>query len=228
MLRRAPVELAPPTNDPNRVRGLAKGILGRPEFRPPRRSLLDAAWHWLTTEVGKLLARLFGAGRIGSSLAGDIVVGVVLAAVVALVVVTVVRRGGAGHRRVGRPAVVFRDDRPAKSPAAWRAEAAAHEAAGRWREALRCRYRALVAELAGRGIVEEVPGRTSGEYRHDVTAVAPAAAPAFAGATDLFEQAWYGERPTGRDDQAAFDDLARRVLVPVGAPADAWDLRPPA
>ncbi|HEX3540549.1 MAG TPA: DUF4129 domain-containing protein [Acidimicrobiales bacterium] len=226
MLRRAPVELAPPANDPNRVRGLAKSILGRPEFRPRRRSVLDAAWHWLTTEVGKLLARLFGGGSPGSSLAADVVVGVVLAAVIALVVVTVVRRGGA-RRRPGRPAVVFRDDRAAMSPAAWRAEAAAHEAAGRWREALRCRYRALVAELAGRGVVEEVPGRTSGEYRHDVTFAAPAAAPAFAGATDLFEQAWYGDRPTGRGDQAAFDDLARRVLVPVGAPADAWDLHPP-
>ena len=61
--------------------------------------------------------------------------------------------------------VVLRSHGGARTAAQWRAEAAAHDAAGRWREALRCRYRALVAELAGRGLVEEIPGRTSGEYR---------------------------------------------------------------
>jgi len=143
--------------------------------------------------------------------------------VVALVVMAARRRGAHGHRRRD-PVVVLREHGPTRSAAEWRAEAAAHEAAGRWRDALRCRYRALVAELAGRGLVEEIPGHTSGEYRQDVKVVFPAASVAFDGATDLFEQAWYGDRPTGRDEQAAFDDLARRVLIPAGAGAAAWDL----
>jgi len=37
---------------------------------------------------------------------------------------------------------------PLRTATDWRSEAEAHERAGRWRPALRCRYRALVAELA--------------------------------------------------------------------------------
>jgi hypothetical protein len=211
---RVPGDLPTPTNDPARIRDLTQQILRRREFQPPKRTLLGAAWHWLTTEIGKLLGRLFGGGGFGGNSALFVVVAVA-AVVVALVVVTV-RGRGRGRTKAGLPVVVLRGYGAGRSPADWRAEAAAHEAAGRWREALRCRYRALIAELVGRGLVEEIPGRTSGEYRHDVTAVVPAAAPAFDGATDLFEQAWYGDRPIGREDQEAFDDLARRVLTPAG------------
>ncbi|MBV9410730.1 MAG: DUF4129 domain-containing protein, partial [Acidimicrobiia bacterium] len=94
----------------------------------------------------------------------------------------------------------------------WRAEAEAHERAGEWRQAVRCRYRALVADLAGRGILNEVPGRTAGEYRRELGDALPAASPQFAGATELFEGAWYGHRPTGEADAAHFRDLADRVL----------------
>ena len=99
----------------------------------------------------------------------------------------------------------------------WRAEAEAHERAGRWRQAVRCHYRALLAELAQRGVVEEVPGRTTGEYRAQVGARAPALAPPFASATELFELAWYGERPTGPEEAARLRALAQRLVAGVGA-----------
>lgn len=223
MLAGVAMDLPAPSLDPARVRDLTKEILRRPEFRPPRRSLLQAVWHWLATQLDKLLGRIFGGSGGGPPWAALLVVGVVAAVVVGLVVMTAGRRRRGGrHRR--EPVVVLRGHGPARSPAQWRAEAAAHEAAGRWRDALRCRYRALVAELAGRGVVEEIPGRTSGEYRQDVSVKVPAAGAAFDGATDLFEQAWYGDRPTGRDEQTTFDDLARRVLVPAGGGAATWDL----
>src|SRR4029450_4451834 len=60
------------------------------------------------------------------------------------------------------------------------------------RAALRSRYRALAPDLASRGLVEEVPGRTAGEYRRQVGRALPEAATDFAGATELFEVAWYG------------------------------------
>lgn len=222
MLARVPADLPAPSTDPARVKDLTQQILRRGEFQPPRRTPLQAAWHWFSTEVGKLLDTLFGGGGFGSDWGAVIVVAIVAAAVVALVVASVVRRGRGGRRRRA-PVVVLRGHGPARSPAEWRAEAAVHDAAGRWRDALRCRYRALVAELAGRGVVEEIPGRTTGEYRRQVDAVVPAAAPAFDGATDLFEQAWYGDRPTGREDQARFDELARRVLTPVGGGGNSWE-----
>jgi hypothetical protein len=218
VLESVAVDLPAPTVDPARVRDLTQGVLRRPEFRPPRRSLLQAAWHWLVTQLDKFLNQLFGGGGTGSSWGAMLVVAAVAAVVIGLVVITVARRGRGGRVPRGT-GVVVRSHGPTRGPAQWRAEAAAHEAAGRWRDALRCRYRALVAELAGRGLVEEIPGRTSGEYRQDMAAVVPAAGKAFDGATDLFEQAWYGDRPIGRDDQAAFDDLARRVLTPVGGGA---------
>jgi len=215
--------LPAPTVDPSRVRAATQQILNQPQFRPPRRNVLQAAWHWLTTQLGKLLSSVFGgAGSFGSSWVTVIVVAVVAAAAIALVYVTVRHRRGGRSGRAAGP-VVLRGHGPSRSPADWRAEAAAHGAAGRWRDALRCRYRALVAELVGRGLVEEIAGRTSGEYRTDVNAVVPAAGPAFDGATDLFEQAWYGDRPIGPEDQDRFDDLARQVLTPVGG-GSSWDM----
>ena len=92
-------------------------------------------------------------------------------------------------------------------------EAEAHERAGEWKLALRARYRSLVADLASRGLVDEIPGRTAGEYRAEVAETVPGVASEFAGATELFERAWYGNRPTGADDAAHFRDLEQRVLT---------------
>jgi hypothetical protein len=78
---------------------------------------------------------------------------------------------------------------------------------------LRARYRALVAELAARGVVDEVPGRTTGEYRAEVIANLPGAAPEFGGATELFEATVYGDRSAGPSDTAELDALADRVLA---------------
>jgi hypothetical protein len=71
----------------------------------------------------------------------------------------------------------------------------------------------LVADLAARGVIEEIPGRTAGEYRVEVTEAAPRVGPEFAGATELFERAWYGSRPTGAEEAAQFRDLEQRVLT---------------
>ena len=94
---------------------------------------------------------------------------------------------------------------------AWDAEADRLEGEGRWREALRCRYRSLIARLAGAGVVDEIPGRTAGEYRTLVGGARPQVGEPFAGATDLFERAWYGDEATGPDESSDFRSLADRV-----------------
>ena len=82
---------------------------------------------------------------------------------------------------------------------------------------MRCRYRALVARLAAGGAVDEIPGRTAGEYRLELRRTRPDAAPAFTEATDLFERAWYGHADvTGGDDErfrSLADDVAGRSGV---------------
>ncbi|HLK42452.1 MAG TPA: DUF4129 domain-containing protein [Thermoleophilia bacterium] len=110
------------------------------------------------------------------------------------------------------PAVLV-ERRPARD---WLADAVAFEQAGAWRNALRCRYRALIAELAGRGVIDEVPGTTAGEYRRAVSQEAPAVAPPFGQASELFERAWYGDEPGGADEAGKFRRLADEVLAGVG------------
>ena len=99
-----------------------------------------------------------------------------------------------------------------RSPQQWRADADEHRQAGRWREALRCRYRALVGDLARRGLIDEIPGRTSGEERVQLTAVASAAHDPFTAAADLFDDAWFGDRPIDQGDDDEFRRYEAEVL----------------
>ncbi|MGH9125410.1 MAG: hypothetical protein ACRDZ8_11900, partial [Acidimicrobiales bacterium] len=92
-------DLPNPTVDPGKVKAATKEILGRPEFQPKKRTLLQAAWHWLTTQIGKLLAQFLGrAGGFGSWLESLVVVVVVVAAIGFLVWVVVRHRGPWGGR----------------------------------------------------------------------------------------------------------------------------------
>ena len=196
-------ELPVPTRDPQQVREVVREVLARPEFRPPERSLVERAYDWVLEVIGRLL------GAIARSGAGGIVGLVLLALVLAGVGVLVARfsRGLTPSAEVAAVPVGRR-----RSAADWRADAEAQERAGAWREAVRSRYRALVADLAAHGLVEEVPGRTAGEYRREVGRAVPAAAADFAGATELFEVAWYGRSDTGAREAAHLRDLSDRVL----------------
>lgn len=100
----------------------------------------------------------------------------------------------------------------ANDPSSWRRRADDHRAAGRIRDAVRCRYRALVGDLARRGLLDEIPGRTSGEERAQLGELAPALRPAFDGAADLFDDAWFGDVPVSTSDDDRFQELERRVL----------------
>jgi len=201
----AAAELRPPQRDASAAREAARRVLDRPEYRRPAPTLLQRARSWARRQLERLLGAVLGGGR------GEMLFWAVAAAGLVVTVFLVVRfgRGMSADpaRRMSAPS-------PSRRTAAeWRAEAEAHEGAGRWRAGLRCRYRALLADLAEGGVVDDVPGRTAGEYRREVGERAPAAAEPFGRATELFEQAWYGNRPTGADEATAFDDLAGRVLT---------------
>lgn len=100
-----------------------------------------------------------------------------------------------------------------REPIDWRAEAEAHRRQGRYREALRCRYRALVGDLARRGLIDEIPGRTTGEERSQLQHVQPAAGRPFSDAADLFDGAWYGHADVGAAEDDRFRTLEQRVLT---------------
>jgi Domain of unknown function (DUF4129) len=206
---RQQVDLPEPEHDPAEVRETTRRVLRRPEFRPAQRSGVQIAWDWLLLQLG-ILFGLLAAGGAGSII-GLVVVLLIMAALFLLIVWF--SRGITRDPAIAAalPAV------PRRSGASWRAEAEAHERAGEWRQAVRSRYRALVADLAARGLVDEIPGRTAGEYRGEVRRNVPTAAAEFADATELFELAWYARWPTGPDDATRLRALSDQVLSRVPA-----------
>ncbi|HYA44528.1 MAG TPA: DUF4129 domain-containing protein [Acidimicrobiales bacterium] len=137
----------------------------------------------------------------------------VLAALAAWTVYTLLRRGAFGRLRHPRatPGVVVVEGADVLSPLHWRQEADRLAGQGRHREALRCRYRALVGDLATGGLLEEVPGRTTGDYERLVRALFPEVAGRFSAITDLFERCWYGQEAAGPAEDDAFREVAEAV-----------------
>ncbi|MEO6317200.1 MAG: DUF4129 domain-containing protein [Acidimicrobiales bacterium] len=198
--------LPPATQDPAAVRELADRILAEARFDRPAESIPDRIMGWL----GEQLARAFG--NLVSGGGGTAVAWVILLAAVGGVVYLLVRYG-----RMTLPSLATPDEPEVmveltRSAREWRAEADRLEAADRWPEGLRCRHRALVADLVRRGAIPEQAGRTAGEYVRDVAGSLPDAAPAMAAATELFEAVWYGGAATGAAEAARFTDLDARVL----------------
>ena len=202
-------ELPVPQRSPDEVHGAVRDVLRRPEFRQESPTAVERARRWVRDQLSRLLATLFRGGR------GTVLAWIILGGLLTVVIVLSARFARSVTPDPGR--VMSVAVTPRRSAREWRADAEAHERANEWKLALRARYRALVADLASRGLVDEIPGRTTGEYRAEVTETVPGVASEFAGATELFERAWYGNRPTGADDAARFRDLEQRVLTGSGA-----------
>ncbi|HEX2028338.1 MAG TPA: DUF4129 domain-containing protein [Nitriliruptorales bacterium] len=199
--------LPEPRIDAGHVEEVTRRVLEQPHFRRPAPSLGQRIRNEALEFLAEMLGRLLTSGA--SSVIAWLVVALAVAAVVALVV---------HHTRriTTDPTVAVPDTAPPRrSGAQWRADAERHAAAGRWRDAVRCRYRALLADLAERGLVEDTAGRTAGEYAAELGGAAPAAAGDFAAATELFEQVWYGGAPAGSAEGERLDALTGRVLAGV-------------
>lgn len=185
-----------PTHEPGEATARAREILGRPEFRPRPRGLTERVIGWVLERLGELIASLSGGGR-GAVVAWALLVlgGVAIA--------LVVRRAWRVRRiRMESESPLAGDE--GRPPRDWEAEAEAHEAAGRHRDAIRCRYRAVIAGLSEAGLVEEIPGRTAREYAAEVRLSLPSSAGPFEGLTAQFERCWYGRLPVGPDDVDRF------------------------
>ena len=197
-------QLPEPTRSPEEVQRRAEEILSRPEFRRPEPSLFDRVQEWVVDQLARVFSALSGGGR------GSVVGLVLLVAAIGALVFFATRFARTVSAEPRARPVEART--PVRSAAEWLAEAERCEAAGRWRDGVRYRHRALVASLAERGVVQEVPGRTAGEYRADITSAVPGAARDVAAATDLFDRVCYGDVPTGPDERDRFETLAGRVL----------------
>jgi len=197
-------ELPTSQRSPDEVHRTVRDVLRRPEFQRESPTIVERARRWVRDQLSRLLASLFRGDR------GTLLAWIILGGLLTVVIVLSARFARSVTPDPGRAITVA--VAPRRSAREWRAEAETHERAGEWKLALRARYRSLVADLADRGLVDEVPGRTAGEYRADVSETVPDVASDFAGVTELFERAWYGSRATGADDAARFHELEQRVL----------------
>ena len=198
--------LPQPQQPPAEVRQTADEVLSRPEFQDDP-SIFERITTWIFDRINDLFEAL-GGGSGGQSLLGWIFLAA-LAGLLGWILFRLLRglQPPSGRGEGDEVVVTAGGGR-----VDWLARAAEAEAAGRWRLGLRCRYRALAASLVGLGVLDDIPGRTTGEHRHEVAQRAPEASSAFAGAAELFDRAWYGNLPTGPDESARFQQLASEVL----------------
>ncbi len=202
----------------------ADEILAKPEYQPPERGLITRALDWVFGHLGDALRwvleqldRILGRGAGGGTGVGPggYVIGwILLIAALAVVVWLLVRV--MPRRRLRRAQkqepTVERTRRNRVSRDRWLELAAAAQAEGRHRDAVRCRYRALVCGLADRHELDPNDAVTSGEHLRSFTAAAPKTA-AFATATDRYERAWFGDEPVGEGEVALLERIDDELLV---------------
>jgi|GEM_PF-1733547 len=199
-----------------------------------RRVMSDGAYDYtpsflerILERIGELLGDLFspsfaGPGAsFGGGIGGFLAWILIAAAVVGIVavIVTVLRRRVPRRRsEVADGDVDVEHRRPASE---WAAEAAEHEAAGRWPEAVRARYRELVRRLIDRRQLSDVPGLTTRELRVELDRTTTGASIPFDTVSTIFELAWYALWPTGADDLGRLKAAAAEVLDAPRAPVSA-------
>lgn len=206
-------QLPPPEASPEEFRETADEVLSRQEFQRPEPTVLERARDWLGDRLDEIVTELTGGG------AGSVVGWVVLALAAVALIWSLTRLGRTVR---GDPTATpeIRIDQ-GRAPDEWRDEADRSETEGDWKTALLFRYRALLGDLVRMGVVDDVPGRTTGEYRREVDAARPSAAAPFAEATGLFELAWYADRPTGPEESARFRAAAGATVEGAGVPRPA-------
>ncbi|MEV8373519.1 DUF4129 domain-containing protein [Kribbella sp. NPDC056861] len=158
--------------------------------------------------IGDLLGNLTGQTPDGH--AGLLM----LLGLIALIAVVVLWRAGVLRTTRGiKGQTVFETGRP-RSASEYRAQAEGEAASGDYTAAVRSRFRACVAELTERTVLDERPGRTAYEAVADAGRVVPALREPLQPAALMFTEVVYGNRPGTAERYArvvAADEAARHV-----------------
>ena len=206
-LQEPPVDIDRDQAADEAARELSKSV-----YRESGSSLLERAIGKVMDWIGDLLNSLTGTSPNGhAGLA--MLIGLLL-----LVVVVVLWRAGVlrTSRRVASQAV-FDTARP-RSAAEYRRLAEQEAAAGNYAVAIRSRFRACVAELTERTVLDDRAGRTAYEVVADASQAAPELRQSLQPAASVFTEVVYGNRPGTPERYAAVvaaDDAARTARVTV-------------
>lgn len=199
---------------PAHIERLAHSILARPEFRRHATDIVDRVLGTIGGWIEDLFSRLASAaghGGAGAALSAAVVL-VVLAGATWLVwwsLRSIRRSPDRGEKTVT-------SEEGALDAPAWFARADQAERSGDYPQALRCRYRASVSALASRGLLNEQPNRTAGDYRKEVLSALPDCYPDFAALSDAFESAWYGGAEVSLEQAIQAAELAWLVVGRAG------------
>jgi len=144
---------------------------------------------------------------------------ILLVALIALIVVVVLWRAGVlrTSKQSSKRQSVFGTSRP-RSAAEYRALAEREAASGDYTSAIRSRFRACVAELVERTVLDDRAGRTAYEVVADAGRNAPTLRDSLQPAALAFTEVVYGNRPGTPQRYAAVvtaDDAARVARVKV-------------
>ncbi|WP_426562289.1 DUF4129 domain-containing protein [Angustibacter sp. McL0619] len=183
--------------EPGRIlaREWARQELSDPVYARARPGLLHRAVQWVLTKLGEIDFR-------PSALTNPYAALALLALLVVVVAVVVRLRTGRlrGPSRGPRQDGLFDD---AVLSAGQHRLLAEHAAAqGRWADAVRERFRAVVRSLDERALLDDRPGRTADEAAREAGRVLPDLADRLTLAATVFDDVSYGDRPaTAEDDE---------------------------
>lgn len=196
--------LVPIEIDRDEAREAARSELSDPIYRAAEPSLPQRILDWIAERWQDLVD---AAGTLAPGGMGGLVVLLVL--VLAMVLLIRLRAGRLARTHRARRAVVGDSTLTAEEH---RGLAEAALAAGDFAGAITERFRAIVAELERRAILDAQPGRTADEAAEQGGAQLPGCAVMLRQASRIFDDVHYGDRPATRDGYqllAQVDDAVR-------------------
>ncbi len=187
--------------------------LSKSAYRQSGGSLLERGLEKLIEWIADLLNSVTGTSPDGH--AGLIL----LVALIALIVVVVLWRAGVlrTSKQGSKRQSVFDTSRP-RSAAEYRTQAEREAASGDYTSAVRSRFRACVAELVERTVLDDRAGRTAYEVVADAGRIAPTLRDSLQPGALVFTEVVYGNRPGTPQRYAvvvAADEAARVARVKV-------------
>ncbi|PZF80906.1 DUF4129 domain-containing protein [Jiangella anatolica] len=201
--------------DRDEARELAREELSNPAYERGR-PILSRVLEWIFDQIERILDAATGSLSSQLGLAVVVLIAVGFAAFVIL-------RAGPLARHASERAGAVLPDRP-RSAAEYRAAADAAAARGDWTTAVVERFRAVVAGLEERGVLDPRPGRTADEAAAEATAALGTDGGGLRAGARLFDGVRYGGVAATADDDRrlrALDDAVAAARPRADRPADA-------